>query len=336
MLCTLWDPVVFTSIEYIKLNRLSLRVWHANCVYTICLGITGTMCTTPTNVVEALICLPPLELVVQSEARSAAHRLWSLGCWSYLYPKRGHSSILMWLRQSDPIFNMGVNIMRPAFNPEPQYRVIMLIREDWTKATGAPPVVQGLDWFTDGVQDEGGDQGWSLWALCRKNAQLFHRQICNSFSGWDICYFSLCLRNSISEYIGEIHICSDSQAAFKALKAVRTSPLVHQCQKALNDISTRHAVGLDWVPGHAGVRGNEIADELARGGSALRFLGPKLVLEVSRQDMRKRLDHWLVNQHWAKWRGLGNTQRQAWELVLGPRLGTRAKFLTFIRTQSRV
>ena len=24
-LCTLWDPIVFTSMEYIKLNRLSLR-----------------------------------------------------------------------------------------------------------------------------------------------------------------------------------------------------------------------------------------------------------------------------------------------------------------------
>jgi len=27
---------------------------------------------------------PPQDLVVQSEARSAAHRLWSLGCWYYL------------------------------------------------------------------------------------------------------------------------------------------------------------------------------------------------------------------------------------------------------------
>jgi len=35
MLYTLWDPIVFTSMEYIKLNRLSLRVWRANCVYNI-------------------------------------------------------------------------------------------------------------------------------------------------------------------------------------------------------------------------------------------------------------------------------------------------------------
>ena len=114
-----------------------------------CLRITGAMRTTPTNAVEALICLPPLELVVLSEARTAVHCLWSLGRWSYLHPKRGHSSILMWLQQSDPMFNIGVDVMRLAFNLEPKYRVTMLTREDWTKGTDAPPAVKGLIWFMD-------------------------------------------------------------------------------------------------------------------------------------------------------------------------------------------
>jgi hypothetical protein len=115
-----------------------------------CFGITGAMLTTPTSVMEALIGLPPLELVVQSEAMTVAHRLWSLGCWSYLHPNRGHSCILMRLQQADPIFSMGVDVMRPAFNLEPKYRVTMLSSEDWTKGTGAPPAVKGLVWFTDG------------------------------------------------------------------------------------------------------------------------------------------------------------------------------------------
>jgi hypothetical protein len=55
----------------------------------------------------------------------------------------------MRLQQSDPIFNMGVDVMRPAFNLEPKYGEVMLIREDWTKGTGAPPAVKELVWFTN-------------------------------------------------------------------------------------------------------------------------------------------------------------------------------------------
>jgi len=51
-----------------------------------CLGITGVICMTPTGAMEALIGLPPLELVIQGVVRSVAHRLWSFGCWSYLHP----------------------------------------------------------------------------------------------------------------------------------------------------------------------------------------------------------------------------------------------------------
>jgi hypothetical protein len=61
----------------------------------------------PYNAVEAVP--PPLESVVHSEARSAAHHFWSLGRWSYLHPNRVHSSIMMRLQQSDTIFNIGVD-----------------------------------------------------------------------------------------------------------------------------------------------------------------------------------------------------------------------------------
>jgi hypothetical protein len=47
------------------------------------------------------------------------------------------------------------------------------------------------------------------------------------------------------------------------------------------------------------------------------------------------LNNWLANQHWARWRGLGDTQRQARELISEPCLGAKTKFLSFNRTQSR-
>ena len=94
-------------------------------------------------------------------------------------------------------------------------------------------------------------------------------------------------------------------------------------------------MGLYWVPGHAGVRGNEIADELARDGSALKFVGPEPALGVSRQDIRRRIRRRLVNRHGVWWRGLDDTHTQARELISGPCLSAKSRFLSFNRTQSR-
>ena len=147
----LYFSVIRPSVTYASL------VWWSGCQTAsvtkklsevrnlACLGITGAVSTTPTHAIEALTCLPPLELVVQGEVRMAAHRLWSLGCWSYLHSNRVHSIILKLLQLSDPVFNMGLDAMRPTYNLEPKYRVTML-----TRGSGAPPEVKGLVWYTDG------------------------------------------------------------------------------------------------------------------------------------------------------------------------------------------
>jgi len=43
-------------------------------------------------------------------------------------------------QKSDPIFNTGVDVMKPVFNLEPKYRVTMLTREEWTTGPGTPAV----------------------------------------------------------------------------------------------------------------------------------------------------------------------------------------------------
>ena len=53
-----------------------------------CLEITGAIRTTPACVMEPLTGLPPLDLVIQGEDISAAHRHWSLWCWCYFTPVR--------------------------------------------------------------------------------------------------------------------------------------------------------------------------------------------------------------------------------------------------------
>jgi hypothetical protein len=136
----------------------------------------------------------------------------------------------------------------------------MLTGEDWTKGTGTPPAVKGLVWFTDGSKMKertgagvyGQSVGRRLSFCLGRYATVFQAEIFAILA----CVYEIQFQNSPEKYVS---ICSDSQATLKALQAVRTSPLIPQGPKALNDISTRHAVGLYWIPARGGVRGIEIA-----------------------------------------------------------------------------
>jgi ribonuclease HI len=190
---------------------------------------------------------------------------------------------------SDPIFNMRINVMKPVFNLEPKYRVTMLTREEWTRGPGTPPVVKGFIWFMGGSRTvEGTGAGVYGQSANRRlsisgNATVFQAEVYAILA----CVHEIETQDLPEKYVS---ICSDSQAALKPLQAAKTtSPLVQQCQQALNEISTRYALGLYWVPGHAGVRGKKIADELVRSGSVQWFVGPEPFLGVSRQNIRRKM-----------------------------------------------
>jgi hypothetical protein len=88
---------------------------------------------------------------------------------------------------------MGVDVMRPAFNPQPKYRVTMLTREDWTGGIGAPAVVKELVWFTDGSKMRkrtgAGVYGQSVGRRLRfslaKHATVFQTEIYMLY--WPVC-----------------------------------------------------------------------------------------------------------------------------------------------------
>jgi hypothetical protein len=54
-------------------------------------------------------------------------------------------------------------------------------------------------------------------------------------------------------------------------------------------------VVLYWVPEHAGARGNETADRLARSDSASGFVGPESALGVSKRDLSSKGEFTLVH-----------------------------------------
>ncbi|KAJ8912276.1 hypothetical protein NQ315_016774 [Exocentrus adspersus] len=115
-----------------------------------------------------------------------------------------------------------------------------------------------------------------------------------------------------------IFICSDSQAALRAISSPRTrSKLVQECGDALESLARQKEVGLVWVPEHMGIPGNERADQLARLGSGKPPQGPEPILGISRGSINGALSRWAYRRLGMSWR-MNTGCRQAHNFLDGP------------------
>jgi ribonuclease HI len=73
-----------------------------------------------------------------------------------------------------------------------------------------------------------------------------------------------------------IYILSESQANIKALDNCQTNgKFVCNCHQSLMRLAEHKSSQLVWMPGHMGIDGNEIADQLAKQASSLPPTGPQ-------------------------------------------------------------
>ena len=63
----------------------------------------------------------------------------------------------------------------------------------------------------------------------------------------------------------KIRICSDSRAAVTILDdSVTISMLIWECFETMNKLAKDNQVRVLWIPGYMGIKGNEIANRVAK------------------------------------------------------------------------
>ena len=94
-----------------------------------------------------------------------------------------------------------------------------------------------------------------------------------------------------------IVVLVDSQAAIKApIKCTVTSITVFNGIRNLNQSGKQNHVGIAWIPGHAGVHGNEVADYVTKSESKSNFHCPEPIISVPYASCVSTVKDWSTDR----------------------------------------
>ena len=281
-----------------------------------CLAITGAMRSTPTAAMETILGLAPPHLVVEQQAMVTCFRLKLHGQWTCA-ARGSHSTIERRLSTAAPICTQRSDSVAPLFKFNRSFSLQIGPRDIWQAPARLFPAT-ALVCYTDGSR-QAGCNGAGVF-IPDHHTTWFTPLGCQS-TVFQAEVFALkeCARLLLDLHMKDriVYICSDSQAALRAVSAVRiSSALVLECRLTLDRFAAQNELQLVWVPGHSGVPGNERADSLARLGSSTAFTGPEPCLPITTQTVKTHLQQWLRWRHTREWR-LRQDCRQGRELLSG-------------------
>jgi len=213
-----------------------------------CLAITGSMKSTPTAAMEMLLNLTPLDLLIMAEARMALYRLHILK--QPADPKTAAGLLSIWKNVSDPILAMQSDHTTPVYNFPKFFNVVIDVDYWRNKDPMFPEDV--LIWYTDGSRTDSGT-GSGIYGQRPNRSYCFPLGKFATVFQTEIYAILQCAYENIRRAYKnkQILICSDSQAALKALSGLKvTSRLVAECLDALLVLASLNEVTVIWVPGH--------------------------------------------------------------------------------------
>ena len=165
---------------------------------------------------------------------------------------------------------------RPTKRTDPPDKRLEAVRETLAEL---PPADYTI--YTDGSATEGAENGGAGVVIFRGETEI--RRIRTPAGRWTSSYraeltaldsaLEFLLGTDADPVLAEVRICTDSQSALTRLRegpAAQTDALADRVWRRLRGLADRGThVTLQWVPGHAGLPGNELADEVARAAAEL-------------------------------------------------------------------
>ncbi len=294
-----------------------------------CMAITGSMTTTPTAAIEAMLDIPPLHLYIKQEAAIAATRLKHLKLWKQTGTP--HAEILDVAVKEVPLLGAINDRIPKQFVFDKKYK-IELYEDPWGGNNH-----RELSVFTDGSKTESGTgSGAFSEDLNIRNATApgAHKTVFQAECVGITMAASAIEARKVRNY--SIRILSDSRAVLMALKSdTINSGLIYDCHHALSRLCVHNSITLQWIKGHSESRGNDAADELARRGSDTVMMGPEPKVPLPFGWLRSTLRQRTKAQHSLCWNGQKNC-RQAKEALPSINPGLSRKLLQMSKPHLRL
>ncbi|XP_067204590.1 uncharacterized protein [Linepithema humile] len=290
-------------VWWTRVQKKSAKVALEHVRALILRGVLGAMVTTPVTAMGVMFGIEPFHQVVVAAAAVATYRLrcklkWKKGARHTRLPE----DVLL-----DPIFEMRQDRIPFIRTSDRRFKVHIPRPEEWKKEGGNLGArVRGGDvWYTDGSKTDTGSgagffgsrEGWKESISLDSYATVFQAEIVAILS----CAQTVRSRVEAGEHI---RICTDSQAAIKALGAPTiTSRLVRECRSVLNELAReREKSPLYGCLVTQASRVMNVRNVLAKAGSETTMVGPGPALGIPFCLGKGRIKEWLRREHLRHWR----------------------------------
>ena len=263
-------------------NNCSLRKKLTQVQRSALLLITGAFNTTPTDFLEILAGLLPLDLSIKQHALLSSLRLRSTHNWmpgNTVGKLQSHATYLnSWTNLNLPPFNLH-DTSKQLLNVSPPFSTIILDRTSITSHIELLHMKLDTIAYTDGSLKNSLSGGGIVIYKGSTFSEHFFRLGTGPtiFQAELLAIANLCdiLIDQEAENTPTTHICTDSKSAILSLTATTiNSKTVLLTQSKLRLLSHYTTISIIWVPAHTGITGNELADKLANLGSDNPPTGP--------------------------------------------------------------
>ena len=283
-------------VSWFKASTKQCNIRKLNSVQALANRMTmAAQRSVPTDGLNIILNMLPIDLFLEEAALMSVQRIHTAGDWRR---KRGDvvkttAKVLEDLvdcsfKELRMPLSSGRRATSPPRRTETLFEIKIGRRGDLNgmKVTNEDPVV--VNCYTDGSKDENGRSGAAFISKCKDSSARIKGffplgPTTSVYQAEATAIHQAAMELVKNKTKGKvINFYVDNQGVIQAVSKVDTKDiLIKETKQILNSLATDNKVTINWIPGHEGYRGNEIADRLAKRATRVPWIGCLPSLPVS-------------------------------------------------------